>query len=147
MSATSTVKTHGFRGRLRALVFVAVAASSLATVGVGIAGAESEIGLTMSCTGTVSPGLNATPSSEGWAASCSGAKTCNLSGTSTIAETLLHGSGILRWTCTDGSGSGTYDRSGPTMALSGTGFGPWVCLFQADQTPPATVTSFHLLCA
>jgi len=135
------------RLQLRWLVVIAVATAGLTTVSVGAAGATSSAGGTMSCSGAISPGLNATASPQSWTASCrSGATTCRLSGTSTIAETLSHGVGVLQWNCTDGSGSGTYDRAGPTMTLSGTGFGPWACLFEPGQTPPSTVTSFQLLC-
>lgn len=147
MIASHTLSPRRLRNRLRALVVVAVAAAGLATMSVGTAGAMSSAGGTMSCSGTISPGLNSTANPQSWSASCrSGANICSLSGTSTIAETLLHGVGVLRWNCTDGSGSGSYDRAGPTMTLSGTGFGPWVCLFEPDQTPPATMTSFQLLC-
>jgi hypothetical protein len=132
--------------RLRVLTVVVVAAASLATISIGTIGATASATGTMTCSGTMSPGLGVGASNQSWVASCSGAVTCSLSGSSTIAETTAHGTGTFVRNCNDGTGSGTYNRAGTTMTLSGAGFGPWVCLFEPDQTPPATVTSFRLVC-
>jgi hypothetical protein len=102
--------------------------------------------------GTMSPGLTTVPTFQTaftfttdtvvYIGEATGAgATCNFSGASTVAETLLAGSGAGTLTCSGGSpeqlnltGHVNYTRSGETLTVSG-------ALNRPDSVAPCTVSA------
>ena len=162
--------TRRVSGRMLVLSVVAAGASA-AVLAMGPASAATDIAAgTIAGTGGISPGLTATPTSQNFNFSGSGNitdasnsagsgnYTCNVAGSSTIAETSAHGAGTFTGGCSGPLGitvsNGTYVRVGASVTAEGsasasngsTGHFQANCVFQPDQAPPAMVTSYHLTC-
>ena len=135
------------------------------------AGAAPSAGIaTVTGQGTISPALSPTglPSSHGFtftsttisltglvngAPAVLSPSSCGASGAS-IAEVYAGGVGTGSWSCSSGAlagrgGSVTYARVGAVVpvVVQGGITGALLCVFQADQTPPASISSYHLTCA
>ena len=150
---------------------VVAAGASAAVLAMGPASAATDIAAgTISGTGGIAPGLTASPTPQNFNfngtgtitdatnSAGSGTYTCNVAGNSTIAETAAHGLGTFTGGCSGPLSinvtAGTYVRAGASVTAVGhatasngsSGHFQANCVFQADQTPPATVVSYHLTC-
>jgi len=162
--------TRRVSGRMLVLGVVAAGASA-AVLAMGPAGAATDVAAgTISGSGTITPGLTATPQNTNFTFSGSGtvtdasnsagsgSYTCNVTGHSSIMETSAHGAGVFSGSCSGPLSisvtNGTYVRVGASVTAEGQGAASngssghfeANCVFEPDQTPPAPVTSYHLIC-
>lgn len=155
--------------RLFRLVLVAVVmAGVMLTPPAEAADPPTQVDVTWTGSGTINPGLSVDPKPQVWFSTSTVTATgvyegrpvvlepslCQDNLLSLVAEAIPGGAGAGQWNCNDGLFDGEYGhrrvvRAGGDydVVMTGSMAGTLHCLFQPDQTPPATVVSYRFACA